>query len=332
MKDLKSFMKINETRLSCSLQNELELGKLNSLKNKNMSLSEWNKLLSFSENRSSIENFLAYRISGIYGLYSDGIDDADITPNALEYLKNKLLSIKEVKEVDVGVLKPRVFKVTLDNEETIYLESDTANSLKWDVGNFFRIIIPKIKKVSKNKWPEETYIKDYGLFTEIELINQFGYKSRSKIYDYYDAYKLFYFFQLIPQLPDLLVDEEDIKCFEELEKRASITHTLQNMMLVPYNYNSLRGYGLKTYFSNIPIKDRLDYTFLDLQEMKSDILFDDLAMQKRLKNKYCTRSSLDFLLKNASTLIPPCPQTTATNKEDIHSIYERCKSINATFF
>lgn len=34
MKDLKSFMKIDKIKLSCSLQNELELGKLNSLKKK----------------------------------------------------------------------------------------------------------------------------------------------------------------------------------------------------------------------------------------------------------------------------------------------------------
>lgn len=315
--DLKTFMKVDRKKLEECLKNPMKLGKLNSLKEFYMDIDEWEKFLNYSTDQSSLENFLLYRIAGEYNLYTE-IDDADTTPYALNYLKDKLCSIDEVEAVQVGVLKQRAFTVTLKDSEVIYLESDTANSLMWDLGNFFRVIIPKVKKVPVNCWAEKTYIKEYNLLP-------------AESDNYYRPFKLFYYLKLIPKLGEVLEDELEIKCLEELEKRASWIHTLDNMMLVPINYNSARGCWLKTYKSDILIKDRLDYTYMDLEEMIQDPKLDDPKIQERLKNEYCTRKSVDFLYEYKNILMPPCPQCDANNATNLLAVYKRCKSVNKIF-
>lgn len=158
------------------------------------------------------------------------------------------------KEIDKEE-KYRAFRVILTDGSTIYLESDTANSLMGDLDKYLNIIIPQIENVPVLGWPNATYIQRYKLHLN------------STIRDYYKPFRNYYFYTLLSKLPDVLHDEITIECYTQLEERARLMHTLKNMILVPYGYNRPRGWGLTTYKSNRRINDRLDLTFVDFENI-----------------------------------------------------------------
>lgn len=300
--DLKQFLNLDQAQIESSLTKENGLKKLpvknNDIGTKNL-VDRWYNTFKYDNKKSVLENFLLYRAASAFNLYTN-IDDADITQPALDFLKAKLLGIQGVKHVHVGKEidkreKRRTFKVELVDGTVVLLESDTAHSLMGDLGLFMRKIIPKLENLSQGSyWPQETYMKLYSLETN---------KSNS----YYQPYKLFYFYSIIKEIEkSFRAGSDEYECFESLERRAGLVHTLNNMMLVPYGYNSKRGFGLKTYKTNRKINDRLDLTYLDWDEMIADPNFSTELLQQRLNNDKCTLESIRFLVENKEILLPNC--------------------------
>lgn len=344
MEDLKKDLKIDKEKVSKSLENENKLRKLEKLRNENKliinNFKTWEELFTYDENRTSLENFLLCRTAGAFGLYKEGFDDPDSTPKALKYLEDKLKNIDEVDTVEVGKAihkkeKDRVFKITLkdsakghpypyqNKNKEIYLESDTANSLMTDLGDFIRIIL---KGVKGKDWPELTYIKEYDL-------------PKNKNNNFYKPFKYFYWYTLISKLPDMLKDKEGKvckekkACLEVLEKRAALIHTLGNVILVPYGYNSPRGYGLATYQSKIAIQDRLDLTIRDFNEMLADKEFGDEQFYERNKKFNKEKTSVDavrFLMNHQAELFPDIPKYPDDNLDKIEWLTEVSNAIIET--
>lgn len=324
--DYKKYLQLDKTKIKKSLTKDTGLKQLSFLSDgidPNDAVEIWYDMFTYNEKRSDLENFLLYKAAVKFELYT-GIDDADITKPALEHLKNKLLMIEQVENVLVGVEidkteKSRVFKVELKNGKTLFLESDTANSLMIDLNDFMNIIIPKIKEIPKGTgWPEATYFKQFSL-------------NPNKSDSYYTPYKYFYFYTLIDEIKKNLLDGIEKECFEALEKRASLVHTEGNLLLVPYGYNSPRGWGLATYKSNRRIKDRLDLTYLDWNEMIEDPAFTTEKLQQRLRNKKCSLDSVAFLLQHKEILLPNCPNyPPGVEKKSIEAILDRSIAILAT--
>jgi len=322
MSDLKKYLLLDEEKLSYSLKDADKLGKLKFISD---DINYWKQLFTYNEERAALENFMLYRTAGEFGLYKKGADDADITTPALNELKKRLCSLSCVEKVKMGKEidkneKDRVFLVCLKDGRYIYLESDTANSLMGDLGDFLRKIIMQIEDIPKGlNWAEATYIKRYNLDENRTNSN------------YYKPFRNYYFYKLISKLPGVLQDEIAIECYTQLEERARVTHVLKNMILVPYGYNSARGYNLKTYKSNRKIQDRLDLTFVDFEEMMDDTMFRDIEIQKRLRNNKCTIDSVKFLLENKEQVFPQIPvYTQEAENKNITGILERSKIINGT--
>ena len=299
MDDLKKYMILSEKALCNSLENADKLGKMSFISD---DVTYWKELFTYSEARSALQNFLLYRTAGAFNLYEKGADDADITAPALNELKRRLYSLPCVQSVKVGkeiddTEKERTFLVTLKDGRSLYLESDTANSLMGDLGTFLRTIL---KWREGSNWPTVTYIKQYNL-------------DSNKYDNYYTPFKLHYFFNLISTLVGELQDKVEIDCLEALEKRAQLTHVLKNMILVPYGYNQFRGFKSQTYKTRLLIQDRLDLTFKDFEEMHDDAAFGDAEFQTRPSfsdrgNKKRTVYSVEFLLENKDVLFPPIPE------------------------
>lgn len=295
MEDLKQYLKIDNNNLFRALSNIDRLGKLSFISSE---FDYWKDLFTYNEKRSNLENFLLFRTASEFGLYRIGLDDPDSTPTALNYLKNKLKEIKIVENVEIGTEidrneKYRAFKVTLKGGREIYLESDTANSLMGDLGSFLRFVIKEHIEIPKGEnWAEATYMKRYG----VKIANK--------------AFRNYYWFTLISELPNFLENENDMECFNALEKRAGLIHTLRNIILVPYGYNVPRGYSLKTYKSNEKINDRFDLTIKDFNEMMEDDKFTDRMFHKRHKefnSEKTSKESVKFLLDNKDKLFPDIP-------------------------
>ncbi|GAA4073810.1 hypothetical protein [Amphibacillus indicireducens] len=169
-------------KLKESINNHNRLGKLEVISNdKNY----WINLFTYDGNRTALENFMLYRTAAAFNLYKSGFDDADITTPALNNLKDRLLSLPSVKEVKMGKEineKDRAFLISLNNGKELYLESDTANSLMEDLGNFLRKIIIKTKEIPKGlNWAQATYIEKYNL-------------DKSKSNNYYVPFRNYYFY------------------------------------------------------------------------------------------------------------------------------------------
>jgi hypothetical protein len=322
MDDLKKYMILSEKALLKSLENAYGLGKLSFISD---DVTYWRELFTYSEARSALQNFLLYRTAGAFNLYEKGADDADVTAPALNELKRRLYSLPCVQSVKVGkesdgAEKERTFLVSLKDGRSLYLESDTANSLMGDLGIFLRTIL---KRRGVTNWPTVTYIKQYNL--------------DSKKYDnYYTPFKLHYFFSLISTLVGELQDKVEIDCLEVLEKRAQLTHVLKNMILVPYGYNQFRGLKSLTYKTRLPIQDRLDLTFKDFEEIQDDTAFGDAEFQTRpgfsgRGNKKRTMYSVEFLLENKGVLFPPIPEfPEGAEGNSTYAILERSKIIIKT--
>lgn len=309
MDDLKKYLEINSDSFD----------KLKIMNVISSDLDYWKDIFKYNEKRTNLENFLSFRTASSLKLYKKGFDDPDSTPAALNYLKNKLYEIEGVEKVEIGTdiekyEKTRTFLVTLNDGKKIYLESDTANSLMGDLGIFLRNIIKKHIEIPKGEnWAEATYMKQYGL------------KKGNEVFRNY------YWYTLIPELIGLLKCKTDIECFKVLEKRASLTHTFNNLILVPYGYNSKRGYNLKTYNSKQNINDRLDLTIIDFNEMIDNKDFTDEIFHKRLGNKKCSMYSVKFLLENKGKLFPEIPNYPKDIKENtIEWIFEVSNEINGT--
>lgn len=297
------------------------MGKINFISEE---INYWIQLFTYSEERTALENFMLYRTAGEFCLYKKETNDVDITTQVLNELKKRLCSLSCVEKVKVGKEinkneKERVFLVCLKDGRKVYLESDTANSLMGDLGDFLRKIILQIEDIPQGlNWAEATYIKNYNL-------------ENNRVNRYYKPFRNYYFYTLISKLPELLQDETTIECYKHLEKRAQATHILKNMILVPYGYNSARGFRLKTYKSNRKIQDRLDLTIVDFEEMIDDAMFGDIELQDRLHNCKCTLDSVKFLLENKEQLFPQIPVYTQEAEDTtILGILERSKIISRT--
>lgn len=315
MEDLKKYLVIDNNQLFRSLSNIDRLGKLSFISSE---FDYWKDLFTYSEEKNNLENFLLFRTASALGLYKEEFNDPDLTPPALNYLKDKLYKIKDVKEVIIGKdieksEKNRTFLVILNNGKSIYLESDTANSLMCDLRSFLIHIICKYKQLNYRNWYKKTYMERYGLKQPDEALRNF------------------YWYTLISKLPDLLKEDAEKDCYALLEQRAELTHTLKNVILVPYGYNAKRGSTLNLYNSNKKINDRLDLTIEDLNLMATDEYFTDEQFHKRLNNKKCSINSVKFLLKNKEKLfseIPNYPQNITEKGNKIAWISEVSKEIN----
>ena len=337
--ELKNYLVLDEAEIRESLNAEDGLKKLSLLSDK---ADEWKERFTCQKDRSALENFLLYRTAGAFGLYQKDADDADITPPALEALKERLYALPCVQAVKVGKEngvdeKDRIFHVYLGNGKDIWLESDTANSLMGDLGKFFKIIL---KREWKNRWwPEETYIKKYDLDPDRRKQNQ-------KIDDvYYKPFRYFYFSELISseQIVDMLENDMERECYAQIEERAKLTHTPANMILVPYWHNAARGFKLKTYETRQTINDRLDLTMQDFQEMEKETdagnaLNVEDRRREELRNAGCrkglekfTAESVKFLMNHKELLFPAIPVFKgAAEQMDIQGILERSRAINRT--
>lgn len=315
MEDLKKYLVIDNNQLFRSLSNIDRLGKLSFISSE---FDYWKDLFTYSEEKNHLENFLLFRTASALGLYKEEFNDPDLTPPALNYLKDKLYKIKDVKKVIIGKdieksEKARTFSVTLNNGKKIYLESDTANSLMGDLRSFLIYIICKYKRLNNRNWYKETYMKKYGL-------------SKSD-----EALRNYFWYTFISKLPDLLKEDAEKDCYSLLMQRAGLTHTIKNVILVPYGYNAKRGSTLKVYNSNKKINDRLDLTIEDLNLMATDEYFTEKQFHKRLNNNKCSIDSVKFLLKNKENLffgIPNYPQNITEKGNKIAWISEVSKEIN----
>ena len=321
--DLKESLKISKSRIYKSLKKENGLSKLSFISD---DPEFWYREFQFDNKRSKIDSFLRYRSAGAFGLYEVGYDDGDIAQPALEFLKQRLSDIYEVKSVTIGKdidskEKERTFRVELLDGSILYLESDTAMSLMPDLNVYMNKIIPRIENVPRGiSWPDATYIKMYDLDTSRKDCN------------YFKPFKYYYYHTLLSKLSDQLTQELDMKCFEKLEKRAQYIHTNANMMLVPYGYNSLRGFKLTTYSSHQKINDRLDLTMLDYEEMLADPKLSTGLLQKRLNNNKGTKESIEFIVKNKNVVMPQIPHyLEGSEKNTVEGLLKRSEAILAAY-
>lgn len=316
MSDLKEFLELDIQKVQASLLSPFGLGRLKKISD---DPEYWVKLFTYQENRSNLENFLLFRTASSFKLYKKRADDPDCTLFAMNYLRDKLSRIPSVQTITIGDRiepseKNRAMLVrTTDNHE-FYLESDTGISLMKDVGDFFREILEA--KYEGKLWPYKTYMPTYELPK--------GTCGRICI-----PYRNFYFYTLLTNTPQYAYSKIENECLVELQKRAGTCHTVDNLILVPYGYNSLRGMELKTYKTCQKINDRIDLTLLDLGEMLSGNI-DDGILQNRLGNQKATMKSVHFLLENKKTLFPIVPYYDCYTK-GIESILIRTRNINNLF-
>lgn len=299
MEDLKKYVTISDKRL----RNRLKNGALKELSAISNDFDYWKKLFTYNESRGGLGNFLLYRTAGAFDLYAP-VDDGDIAPPVFEYLKSKLLSIDSVKEVKYGQelakqmksgYKERVVYVKLQDDSELYLETDTANSLMNDFYLFMKNVL--LKRLRPD-------------WKTVCISNKFQLEKGEKL----QPFRYFYYYLVIKGIEKFDYDwtNEERECLKALEDRAKYTHTLKNMILVPYRYNCKRGLNLTTYKSNIKINDRLDLSIKDFQEMLSDETFDDHQLQERLGDELglCSIKSIKFLMDNQALLFPPIPEFT----------------------
>lgn len=324
--DLKKYLKISKINVEKSLSEPRGLQLINSGKE---DADYWIDYFTFNDELTSLENFCRYRAAGAFGLYEKGYDDGDITAPVIEHFKRELLNIDEVESVKVGREisedeKDRTFHVTLKNNDVLYFETDTAISLMGDFGRFMRKIIHKVEGLSyKSCWPEETYMKYYNL-------------PKDWRDEYYAPFKMYYFGEIQSKIKNRLTSEREIECYESFEERAKNVHTIKNMMLVPYGYNSPRGFSLRTYKSNIKINDRLDLTLRDFEEMISETAISDICFQKRLGLKrnaeFVTSDAVRFLLKYKKKLMPSIPEfDSECEKDTIEGSLKKNRVINRCY-
>lgn len=298
--DLKKYLKISYEQVKKSLNK----GMLKFINTENKSVEYWVDYFTYNPDLSALENFCRYRVASAFKLY-DGCDDADKTSEVMEYFKEILSNIDGVSNVKVGVKKDRVFEFCYNND-VLYLETDTAISLMYDFGDFMREIIDRVAGLpTKTNWPEETYIKKYNL----------PKWSNEK----YKPFRTYYWGEIQKDIRENIhnnLSKEELECYKSFEERAKHIHTIKNMMLVPYGYNSARGSRLSTYKTKQKIKDRLYLTVRDFEEMLEDEEMNNTKFQKRLnlkKNEECaTLKSVEFLLEHKNLLIPQVPDNGKT--------------------
>ena len=328
--DLKKYLKISEKKVEKSLNKCKGLMSINKVEEK-----DWMEYFKFNSKISSLENFCRYRAAGAFGLYEDGYDDADITTPVIEHFKEKLKNIAEVSDVKVGKEisddeKYRTFQVFLKDQSTpLYFETDTAISLMGDFGNFMRNILKKKQKQEKQKQEkqEKTWVQTY--MDAYNLPSNWGNYA-------YNPFRIYYWGKIQSEIENMFTEEIEHECYESFEERAKHTHTIQNMMLVPYGYNSARGFWLKIYKSDKKINDRLDLTMCDFVEMCRDKFMCDKTLQVRLRLKrnkeFATLSAVKFLMKYQNELMPSIPKfNSECERNTIEGLLKKNEIINACY-
>lgn len=319
MEDLKKYVLVDSSKLKKSL----EEGKLKYLSFISDNIEYWEDLFTYDEEKSELEKFLLYRTAGAFDIHGY-IDDGDIAPPVFDYLTNKLKTIKNVKQIECKsnlekkeyYSSKRVVIVFLDDGTKLYLETDTANSLMYDLGDFYREVL--VKRFGRTWY--QNYIKSFQL-------------PEDKEDRWYKPFKFYYFYTLVSDsFNGLELSDEEIECLKALEERAKYTHTLKNMILVPFRYNMFRGKLNSKTCSGKNIKDRLDLTIVDLKDML-DKMNNDSIFQKRIRDKRGLSSlkSVEFLLDNQKILFPDIPEYTKEMEENsIKAITLRSKLIIKT--
>ena len=229
MEDLKKYVLVDSSKLKKSL----EEGKLKYLSFISDNIEYWEDLFTYDEEKSELEKFLLYRTAGAFDIHGY-IDDGDIAPPVFDYLTNKLKTIKNVKQIECKsnlekkeyYSSKRVVIVFLDDGTKLYLETDTANSLMYDLGDFFREVL--VKRFGRTWY--QNYIKSFQL-------------PEDKEDRWYKPFKFYYFYTLVSDsFNGLELSDEEIECLKALEERAKYTHTLKNMIL-PNSLTKIGAYA-----------------------------------------------------------------------------------------
>lgn len=319
MEDLKKYVLVDDSKL----KNSLEKGKLKYLSFISNDINYWKDLFTYDENKSELEAFFLYRTAGAFDI-NGYVDDGDIAPPVFDYLTNKLKAIKNVKLIKCksNVEKreyydsKRVVILILDEGTKLYLETDTANSLMYDLGDFLRGVLEK----RFGKIWYQNYIRKFRL-------------PQNKKGQWYIPFKYLYFYMLISDsLNNFELSNEEVECLKALEERAKYTHTLKNMILVAFGYNRFRGGIYSMTYSGKKIRDRLDLTMVDLKDMLEKI-DNDFKFQKRIGDKrgYGSLKTIKFLLDNQRTLFPEIPvYTKEMELNNVKAITLRSKLIVKT--
>lgn len=316
MEDLKKYVAVD----SLKLKKCLEKGRLKYLSHISDNIRYWNDLFTYDEDKTELEKFLLYRMAGALDIHGY-IDDGDIAPPVFDYLTNKLKTIDHVASVECQYnpenkekdSSKRLVTVCLDDGTKLYLETDTANSLMYDLGDFFKKVL--VKRFGRTWY--QNYCKLFQL-------------PEDKADDWYKPFKFYYFYTLVSgSFNGLELSDEEIECLKALEERAKYTHTLKNMIVVPYHYNMFRGKFNSKTCSGKHIRDRLDLTIVDFRDMLIQ-MDDDSVFQERINDKRGLSSlqSVKFLLDHQKILFPDIPEYTKEMEQNtLHAITLRSKLI-----
>ena len=290
MKDLKKSVLVDYLKLKKRFEN----GKLKYLSSISADIEDWKNLFNYVNCKSELERFLLYRTAGAFNIHGY-IDDADITQQVFDYLAKKLKTIKDVKDIKFKsdlegkhCRSKRVVIVILTDGTQLYFETDTANSLMYDLGCFFRAILNK-------RFGKEWYQNYIELF-KLPKFNHDGW---------YKPFKIYYFYTLISnKFNGLELDPAEKECLRALEERAKYTHTLKNMILVPFCYNRYRGMSCSKTCSGKKIHDRLDLTMVDLNDilvkLKDEFVYQELIRDECVSGEF---KSIKYLFDNQKELI-----------------------------
>lgn len=256
--DVKSFAKLNEKEINKSVN----LKHIDSIQN---TKNNWMELLSFNSNEITwIKNWLRYRIATKLMLYTNPYFDCDNTDHVKNICKKMLLHSKDISEEDIIFEKYNRYIYFQDKEsrESIVLETDTMNSMATTFDEFMR---RWLQKHYGKEWWNSTYVKVYNL-------SKYDFSNTGVIF------RDIFFLNNIDEWIDKMKsnnEAEELRCIEQFNRFAKLTHTLGNFTLVPKGYNTGRVKRTKDYW---------DLTLLDLQEMKITNKYQDINYQWYMKH------------------------------------------------
>lgn len=241
-----------------------------------LSADEWHDLFSYSSTRDTLENFMLYKIANKLNIYEAGRDDADCTPEALEYLAKKLKEKTDnIHTVTYGKKigeKARVLDITLKNGRSFMLESDTAISLMTDLSDFFR---QSVTIMRGKKWVAD-YCAFFGVDKPNEIFRNFYwllmFTKDERLLQALAKYNL--------QVSYIQMDEM-LFCLKSFEERAKWTYSYNNLILVPYGYNTYRY---------AKFADKIDDTINEICEVA-------VSKRKVIGDAKCKQEAFEFLAK-----------------------------------
>lgn len=304
--DLKTLLVVNDEQIkeNAALK-ELEGFLPNGMK--------WKEFLDIKENNdmSDLEKFYIYKFAIELKLYK--INDCDTLNEVFTYFKAELDKLAIVEKVELPTkAKNRTIKVTLNDNTELYLDTDTGYSLATDANEFLRSVI---KKFVCTKWWDSTYRKRYGCkksyaymyfyFYEICLcLRNYDVEKKNKDKSIFKPKNGEY-----PSILDIcekICKNEELNNFKLLNKRARLTHTLSNVILVPETFNVPR-YGT--------LKDDMFKTIKSYEYIRDN----KIALKENFLINNIPFDEIDFIYENFKKNYPDLDGT---------NMSERCGSIN----